>query len=157
MKSPILLPPSDNPRVPEPVAPFYHSLPMQIRFSDIDMLGHLNNGVYLTFMDLGKARYFNDVMGEKVDWHNIKGAVVNLNVNFYAPAYLDSNISVLTAVTSISKHSMTMEQRIVDTDSGEVKCLATTIMAGYDIQTASSLPIDPEWRTAISAWEQREM
>lgn len=157
MKQPIQLPPSSNPRVPEPTAPFYHSLPLQIRFNDIDMLGHINNGVYLSFMDLGKAHYFNDVMGEQIDWHNVKVAVVNLNVNFYAPTYLDSKICVLTAVTAISKHSLTMEQRIVDTDSGEVKCLATTIMAGYDIKTAGSLPIDPAWRTAISAWEQRQL
>lgn len=157
MKQPIELPPSTNPRVPQPAAPFYHALPLQIRFNDIDLLGHMNNGVYLTFMDLGKAQYFNDVMGSKVDWHNINVAVVNINVNFYAPTYLDSHISVLTAVTHISKHSMTMEQRIVDTDTGEVKCQAVTIMAGYDIRTASSLPIDPAWRQAIENWEQHPL
>ncbi len=157
MKQPIEFPPSTNPRVPEPIAPFYHAVPLQIRFNDIDMLGHMNNGVYLTFMDLGKAHYFNDVMENRVDWHNINVAVVNINVNFYAPTYLDSHISVLTAVTRISKHSMTMEQRIVDTDTGEVKCQAITIMAGYDAKTATSLPIDPAWRQAIEDWEQRPL
>jgi len=157
MKQPVNIPPSTNPRVPEPQAPFYHILPLQIRFNDVDMLGHVNNGVYLSFMDLGKAHYFNDVIGKQVDWHNINVAVVNLNVNFYAPSYLDSDISVLTAVTAISKHSMTMEQRIVDNVTGEVKCMAVTIMAGYDIKTAGSLPIDPAWRAAISDWEQRPL
>lgn len=156
MKQPVNIPPSCNPRVPEPVAPFFHSVPLQIRFNDIDMLGHLNNGVYLTFMDLGKAHYFNDVMNG-VDWHNINVAVVNINVNFYAPTYLDSNIVCLTAVRRVSQHSLTMEQRIVDIDSGEVKCAATTIMAGYDVQTAMSRPIDPAWREAIEAWEERKL
>lgn len=157
MKQPINLPPSTNPRVPNPVAPFFHEVPLQIRFNDIDMLGHMNNGVYLTFMDLGKAHYFNDVMGRRVDWHNINVVVVNINVNFYAPTYLDSKISVLTAVTHISQHSMTMEQRIVDTDTGEVKCMAVTIMAGYDVKTATSRPIDPDWRAALEAWEERPL
>lgn len=154
MKQPVNITPSVNPRVPEPQAPFFHSLPLQIRFNDADMLGHLNNSVYLTFMDLGKAHYFNDVM-KGVDWRNINVAVVNINVSFFAPAYLDSNLSCLTAVTRVSEHSITLEQRVVDTDSGEVKCAATTIMAGYDVKTAQSRPIDPEWRRAIEVWEER--
>lgn len=155
MKQAVNLPAPKNPRIPQPEAPFYHILPLQIRFNDIDMLGHLNNGVYLTFMDLGKAHYFNDVLGSKVDWHKINVAVVNINVNFYAPTYLDDHIAVVTAVVAMSQHSMTMEQRVIDTDSGEVKCLARTIMAGFDVATATARPIDPMWRDAISRWEER--
>lgn len=153
MNKAINLPSSQNPRVPEPDAPFHHMLPLQIRFTDIDLLGHMNNGSYLTMMDLGKAHYFNDVLGKKVNWHEINVAVVNINVNFYAPTFLTDNIAVVTRITAMSEHSLTMEQRIVDTDSGEVKCLARTIMAGYDIKTASSQPIDPVWREAFSAYE----
>lgn len=157
MKQPVTFKPFPNPRVPEPTTPFYHVVPLQIRFNDIDMLGHLNNGVYLTFMDLGKARYFDDVLGYNLNWHEMKAAVVNINVNFYAPTYLDSKISVLTAVTHISQHSLKMEQRIVDVDSGEVKCDAVTIMAGFDVKTATSQPIDPRWREAIERWEERRL
>ena len=37
---------------------FRHTLPLQLRFNDIDLLGHVNNSVYFSFYDLGKARYF---------------------------------------------------------------------------------------------------
>ncbi len=156
MKKAVTLPPSANPRVPEPEAPFYHEVPLQIRFNDIDMLGHMNNGVYLTMMDLGKAHYFNDVLGEKVNWHEINVAVVNINVNFYAATFLTDTISVVTRIVAMSKHSLTMEQRIIETTTGEVKCLARTIMAGYDIKTATSLPIDPVWFKKISEWEETD-
>lgn len=153
MNKPIQIPPSANPRVPEPDAPFHHMLPLQIRFNDIDLLGHMNNGTYLTMMDLGKAHYFNDVLGQRVNWHEINVAVVNINVNFYAPTFLTDKIVVVTRIIAMSKHSLTMEQRIVNPDTGEVKCLARTIMAGYDVRTATSQPIDPEWRRAFSAYE----
>lgn len=154
-KTPVILPPSANPRVPQPEAPFYHSLPLQIRFNDIDMLGHLNNGIYLQFMDLGKAHYFNTVMPERVDWRHINVVVVNINVNFYSPTYLDENIAVMTSVVAMSQRSFTMEQRVVNTDTGDVKCVARTIMAGFDMKTAQSAPIDPLWVDAISRYEQR--
>ena len=157
MKSPVNIPKSVNPRVPEPRAPFFHSTPVQIRFNDVDMLGHLNNNIYLTFMDLAKARYFNDIAGHLVNWSEINMAVVNINVNFYAPSYIDSHLEVLTSVIAISVHSLTMEQRVVDIETGEVKCSAIYIMAGYDIKTATSLPIDDKWRETIFNWEEREL
>ena len=32
---------------------FRHTLPLQLRFNDIDLLGHVNNSVYFSFYDLG--------------------------------------------------------------------------------------------------------
>ncbi len=157
MKTPIELPESQNPRVPQPRAPFYHRVPLQLRFTDFDMLGHLNNGAYLTFMDLGKAHYFNDLAGERVDWEQINMAVVNINANFYAASFVDSQLEVVTAVVALSEHSLTMDQRVVDVRTGEVKCAATTIMAGYDVKTATSRPIDSFWREEITRWEEREL
>lgn len=149
---------SSNPRVPAPAAPFNHILPLQIRFNDIDLLGHVNNSVYVTFMDLGKAHYFNDVLGGLVDWHHINLAVVNININFYAPSFIESELCVVTTVTRISTHSLTLEQRIIDRSHGdEVKCIATTIMAGYDIATATSRALDKEWVHAIETFEGRKL
>lgn len=156
MKTPVKLPLSTNPRVAEPQAPFFHSMPLQIRFNDIDLLGHLNNSVYLEMMDLGKATYFNDVLGANLNWHEINMAIVNINADFLAPAFLTDDIMVITRVKGISAHSLTLEQRIVDARTGEVKCQARTIMAGYDIKTATSLPIDPEWVKAFSEWEETD-
>lgn len=38
---------------------------MQIRFNDVDVLGHMNNTVYFTLYDTAKADYFAAVRGEK--------------------------------------------------------------------------------------------
>ena len=63
--------PSDNPKVPAAEFPFRHHQPVQMRFTDIDMLGHLNNNVYLTFMDLAKVEYFAAVLPEGMDWRSM--------------------------------------------------------------------------------------
>ena len=34
---------------------FRHTLPLQLRFNDIDLLGHVNNSVYFSFYDAGKG------------------------------------------------------------------------------------------------------
>ena len=77
---------------------FRHSLPLQIRFNDIDTLGHVNNSVYFPFFDLGKADYFNAVRGENVDWKKADIVVANINCDFLAPVYFNEKIEVRTQV-----------------------------------------------------------
>ena len=36
---------------------FNHTLPIQLRFNDVDKFGHVNNTVYFSFYDLGKTEY----------------------------------------------------------------------------------------------------
>ena len=155
MKEEIILPQSNNPRVPEPEFPFRHLIPLQIRFNDIDMLGHLNNGVYLTFFDLGKARYFQEVFPQKIEWRKINIVVVNINCDFYAPTFIDEKIAVVTTVTHVGEKSLRLEQRIVNPESGEVKCLGRTTMAGINLATGKSAPLEPEWVAALEEYEGR--
>jgi acyl-CoA thioesterase FadM len=46
--------------LPSP-ADFRHCTPLQLRFNDVDVLGHVNNEMYFAYMDLGKMRYFQDM------------------------------------------------------------------------------------------------
>ena len=39
---PVIYPASQNPKVPEATQLFRHITPIQIRFNDIDILGHIN-------------------------------------------------------------------------------------------------------------------
>lgn len=148
---------SSNPKVPVPEFPFRHEVPLQIRFNDIDLLGHLNNAVYIQFFDLGKSRYFQDVMPEGVDWRHINIVVANINCDFFAPTYITEPIAVLTTITHMGEKSFALEQRIVNSDNGEVKCIAKTIMVGFDMTTGKSAPIDPKWVEALERYEQRKL
>ena len=149
------MPEDNNPRVPSVEYPFKHMVDVQIRFNDLDMLGHVNNGVYLSYFDLGKTGYFTDVATRDVDWNGINIVVVNLNVDFFAPTFINEHIAVLTQVVSIGQKSLTMEQRLVNVQTGQVKCMARTVMAGIDLRTGQSQPIDSVWVDDITAFEGR--
>lgn len=136
---------------------FHHRLPVQMRFNDIDMLGHLNNSVYLTFMDLAKARYFEAVEGEVVDITSVGIVVVNINANFCAPTFFHEQIEVETAVVAIGEKSLTMEQRVVRVPDGQVKCACRTVMAGFDIATNLSIPIAEHWIEKLEKFEGRTL
>jgi acyl-CoA thioester hydrolase len=157
MKQPIHFPPASNPRVPQAQFPFYHSVELQTRFNDIDMLGHLNNNVYLTFMDLGKTRYFSDVINDHIDWHNPGHVIVHITCDYYAQAFLNEPLAVASTIVSVSVHSFKLEQRIYNSVTGEVKCIGQTIMSGFDMATGRSAEINPEWVELFSRYEGRDL
>lgn len=144
-------------RVPQAKYEFRHRQPVQLRFNDIDMLGHLNNSVYIQLMDLGKANYFHQFIKGRLDHDKLAIVVANINCDFHAPAYLEEPLEVLTAVESMSEKSLRLEQRVVNSESGEVKCRAITTMVNIDPKTGRAVDITPEWRKLLSDFEQREL
>lgn len=147
------IPDDPNPRIRQIGRPFHHLFPIQQRFSDVDILGHINNTVYLQYLDLGKSRYLECVRPEAVDWKTVTIVVVNINCDFLAPTYFQDKIVVLTTVESVSDRSFVMLQRIVDRETGQVKCQCRTVMAGFDPSTATGAPIEKEWVDAFCSFE----
>ena len=152
----INIPACPNPKVPESPVPFRCTLQAQLRFNDVDIFGHINNSVYIQLLDLAKVRYFEAVLGGPVEWHKTTVVVVNINASFYSPGYFDEPLAVATAVGHISQHSFILEQRIYNTQTGDVKCVAQTVMAGFDPSTATGAPIPDDWRTSLLRFEHRQ-
>lgn len=140
-------------QAPESDFTYPHSLRLQTRFTDCDMLGHINNNTYLSYLDLGKARYFEAALGPLFDFGNITVAIVNININFYEQAFFTEPLDVVTRVAAIGNKSLTLEQRVVNPDTGRTKCMASTVMTSFDPATARSTPLLPEWIEAIEAYE----
>lgn len=147
------LPPCANEKVPEAEGPFYHSVELQTRFGDYDMLGHMNNSVYLQLLDLAKVSYFEAATGGPLRMTGEVVVVVNVNISFYSPALPGEPLVALTRCMRLSLHSFTLEQRIVNPSTGDVKCIASTVMAGFDTATGQGCEITPFWADALRRME----
>ena len=69
---------------------------MQIRFNDLDILGHLNNVVYFSLFDTAKAQYLHQVMEGNIDWRRVETVIANIDCSFIASAYYDEPITIYT-------------------------------------------------------------
>lgn len=142
-----------NPQQPT----FRHTLPLQIRFNDIDALGHVNNSIYFTFYDLGKSRYFESVKNNSIDWRKADVVIANVNADFLSPIYSYEQVAVETCCIEIGNRSFKLLQRIVNSNTGEVKGICRTIMVGFDVELGVSAPISDEWKEAICRYENADL
>lgn len=130
-----------------------HTYPVQLRFSDVDQLGHVNNSVYFSLYDLGKTAYMRDVLGERVDYRRTSMVVANLNANFFAPVFFTDRLAIETSTVHLGNKSFVLWQRAVCEDSGEVKCECRTVMVAFDVETQKAIPIPQAWKEAIARFE----
>lgn len=140
-----------NPSELPPLSLFKNRLPLQIRFSDVDVLGHVNNTVYLAFYDTGKAAFMTELLGRKISWKEVDTVVANIDCAFIAPIFFGENIEVLTGCSGIHDKSFRLTQIIRNTETGQVKSICETVMVSFDPTTQKSCPLSDEWRLKLSA------
>lgn len=137
---------------------FKATLPIQIRFNDIDALGHINNNLYFSYFDLGKTTYFETIKGDKAtNWTEGLIVVAHIETDFHSPIYYKEGIAVDSKIISLGDKSGVFLQQIRNVKNGEIKCRCKTIFVTYNADTQSSIEIPGDWRKAISEYEELDL
>ena len=146
----------DPHKIPD-ISLFKDSTPVQIRFNDVDVLGHVNNTVYFAFYDTGKAHYFTSVGGKPVDWKHVDTVVANVDCAFLAPVFYGEEIEVLTACLSIHEKSFRILQLIREKNTGEIKSACEIVMVCFNPETGRTCPVGEEWKNDLMKFEGRDL
>lgn len=132
---------------------YYHSLPIQIRFNDVDRYGHVNNNSYFAYYDLGKEEYLRNVL--KMDYRNsdVVPVIANINADFILPIFYGDEIIIETRVSHIGKKSFTLKQRAINQKTGNIVCQCSTVMVCFNLKTQTSAELPEVYRKAFVEFE----
>ena len=72
---------------------FRHQMPAQLRFSDVDQFGHVNNSVYFSLFDMCKTKYIMEVVGDEI-LSRLGTVVASIKADFIAPIYYPDEIVI---------------------------------------------------------------
>lgn len=130
-----------------------HSVEVQIRFNDIDGLGHVNNSVFAQYFDMGRQSYFETLNEGPIKWKEAGLIIASTHTEFLFPIFLRDEICVGTSVLKIGNKSLQMTQVIYDKHTLALKARCESIMVGFDSKTNSSIIIPDYWREKIKSYE----
>jgi len=133
---------------------FKHHYPVQVRMTDLDPVGHVNNGIQLSYYDLGRLNYLETLQNKKIEWNEIDMVIVHIACDFVDSIYFYDKIVVETKVLEIGNKSVKMLQRIVNSETNEIKSTCYSIMAGYDKDNNSSKPILEAFKQQVCLFEE---
>ncbi|MFW6000198.1 MAG: acyl-CoA thioesterase [Halorubrum sp.] len=125
-----------------------YTVDIDVRFRDIDALGHVNNAVYATYVEQARTRYFRDVL--EMDISQSSSVLASLSIDFRRPIELpDENVTVTVDLADLGRSSATMthEVRVGDAVAAEAEA---TIVA-LDPETGKPAPIPEEHRAKMES------
>lgn len=131
--------------------------PIQMRFADVDQLGHVNNVNLQHYFDLGKTDYYWNVMRLTINWTKT-GFIQKATSNVYeAQTRMGEPIVVRSKVEKVGTTSFGMYQEIVNRETGERKAYSHSTLVMFDFERQEKIPVPAEWRQAISDFEGTDL
>jgi acyl-CoA thioester hydrolase len=136
---------------------FFHAIPVQTRYNDIDLAGHVNNAVYYEYYDLGRVNYFNDVLGEHAFSEKKHVAIAQSNTTFLKELFLFDDIQLVSKTIRFGTKSFDLLQAILlPSEEGMELCSFTiTTFVCMNYTKHESIKIPHEWKEKIELFEQQ--
>jgi acyl-CoA thioester hydrolase len=133
--------------------PFKSIIPIQVRFNDVDMLGHVSNTVYQNYYDAGKLHYFEEVLPD-MDYVKIGVIAASVKIDYLKPIFMKTRILVETHVTHIGNKSLTMEHLLVEEHTDDILSACSVVLVCYDFKDQKSIPFPEEWKKQIMLYDK---
>jgi acyl-CoA thioester hydrolase len=127
-------------------SPFNIRIP--VRFRDVDVLGHVNNAVYFTYMEQARAEYWIHLFGNE-NLRELGFIVARAECDFKVAARHGDEIEVSIRTSSIRNSSFVWEYEIRSVRSGTVFALGKTVQVYYDYRLEKSLPVPDDIRAKL--------
>lgn len=125
---------------------------VDVRFRDSDAMGHVNNAVYLTYLEVGRQAYWQRLDPGQV-YDGVPFVLARACIDFKHPARTGDAVRVGLGVHWMSQRAFGMRYRLTLRDAGTLLAEAETVQVTYDYAARTSMPV-PAWlRAKIEALE----
>ena len=121
---------------------------LTVRFRDCDPLGHVNNAVFLTYLEQARFNLWRAQLGYTATPANSSGKrgvgfiLARVECDFKAQARYGDELEVRLALDAIGQKSFTYTYEILDVSTRRVVASARTVQVRFDYDENRSVPID---------------
>ena len=122
--------------------------PLQVRFRDLDALGHVNNAVYLTYFEAARMAYWMHVNG-RTDLSGMNMILARAEVDYRAPVVYGDELEVGVRCVSVKRSSFVLEQALVERRGGRLVAQARKVLVHYDYAAGRSIPLTEDQRQLL--------
>ncbi|MBM3804666.1 MAG: acyl-CoA thioesterase [Acidimicrobiia bacterium] len=134
------------------MTPYKFSTHFEVRFRDLDALGHVNNAVYLTYFEIARLQYWKKLFGSEA-LARYSFVVVRAECNYRSPALAGEMLQVFARVSELKRSSFIFQYEIVEGHSGRIVADGLTVQACFDPVVQRAKPIPHDLRDSILGFE----
>jgi len=124
-----------------------HEKEIEIRWRDLDVYGHVNHVVFLTYLEEARDEWLGRTLGDPAQvWDYV---VARVAIDYKRELSLaDDSVIARCRLESIGTSSLRTFEEVVTRD-GEVSAAAEAVLVARDPETGRSRPLTDAERTAL--------
>jgi acyl-CoA thioester hydrolase len=129
---------------------FSFSVPLQVRFSDIDSYMHVNNGIYFSYLEHARALYLYQQCGWDV--MDVGTVVADLHIAYKKPIHAFDQVSAFVRCKHVGNTSFVIEQVLAGvTEKGQevIYATATVVMVSVDMKSMKPTAVPEQYRVKL--------
>ncbi|GAB4368959.1 MAG: thioesterase family protein [Acidobacteriota bacterium] len=121
-------------------------VPIQVRWRDLDPLDHVNNAVFVTYLEYARIRAWQRFL-EYSRGSDVPFVVARIAIDYRRPIRLTDEVEVGVRTARVGRRSFTYEYRIEA--SGELAAEAESVQVLVDHASGRTIEVPPEMRRAL--------
>jgi len=128
---------------------FKYRVKIPIRFADIDAFGHVNNAIYLTYFEIARSSYWDEII--EWNWDELGIIIRQSLVDYLKPIHLNDEIYAYVKTSRIGNSSFDLDYFLVKIIDGreEICTSGQTICVTFDYKSKLSVPIPEKQRNKM--------
>ena len=119
-----------------------------VRFRDLDPMGHVNNAVFLTYIEQARVAFLAQV-GAATGLEEMNMIVARVEIDFKAPVRLGQEVEISLRASRFGTKSFDFDY-VLRVD-GETVAEAKSVQVAYDYERREPVPVPEEWRERLTA------
>ena len=127
---------------------------LQVRFGDLDALGHVNHAKYLTYVEQARTMYALEVLGVDVP-DALRFVIATLRCDFLAPLAFAEIVDVGWRLTRLGRSSLHFEYELVA--GGRAVGRGDTVVVWADPRAGRAIPLPDELRRRAAEFDGLEL
>lgn len=127
-----------------------------VRFKDCDLLGHMNNAVYLTIFEEARHAYYSKIgFRQPEPWSKIQNGFIlaAAKIDFKAPAFFGEELDVFSKVSRFGNKSYDMEYLVTSGTDKKIVASGLCTLVAFDYSKNVSVPIYSAFKNKVMELE----
>ncbi len=125
---------------------------IQVRFSDLDVLGHVNNTVYFSYFEMTRVHYFRELLGVDWDWQSFGIILVRNEIEYKKSVLLNDLPCIKMIVEEIGDKSFVLRYELMVNEL--LYAIGRSVQVCYDAKTKKTISIPGEMRVVLKKIEE---
>ncbi len=131
-----------------------HPAKIQVRYVDLDVLGHVNNSVYFSYFEMARVQYFGQVLGKDWDWETNGVILVKNWAEYIKPVLLADQPEITIYVDKIGSKSFDLSYELRVKDG--LYTTGGSTMVAFDAKAAKTIEIPAEMRKFLEQLKRND-